>query len=231
MSGTNQNDTICEALIKDDHLLGFAAASAVSGIIALYCESLFFSTIAICLIDGYLLLVLFAAAVRSDAKHRFLKGGNKSFMYCLFPRRISSFLMVILFFSALVMSFAAIYLCLAQSEKFGRDPVPNISGCLDALYFSLVTISTVGFGDYAPSDPPGKLAVMAEILSGILLFIGAFPLLISRIADFGSESETEEEKLAVAYAKIDEIGAAINDLKDDNNRTALKSKLRELGDT
>ena len=35
---------------------------------------------------------------------------------------------------------------------------------LDALYFSLITLTTVGYGDFSPATPLGKLMAMLYIL-------------------------------------------------------------------
>ncbi|HYI25550.1 MAG TPA: potassium channel family protein [Thermomicrobiales bacterium] len=42
---------------------------------------------------------------------------------------------------------------------------------IDSLYFCVVAISTVGFGDYAPQTTPGKLFTMAFLLSGTGVYI------------------------------------------------------------
>ena len=46
----------------------------------------------------------------------------------------------------------------------------------DALYFTLVTFSTVGYGDYAPRSHAGKALTSAAILCGVIFF--AMPLTI-----------------------------------------------------
>lgn len=43
---------------------------------------------------------------------------------------------------------------------------------LDAVYFVVVTISTVGFGDIAPVTPTGKVLTMGVILVGVGCFVG-----------------------------------------------------------
>jgi hypothetical protein len=56
---------------------------------------------------------------------------------------------------------------LAQSTRFGGiRPVP--SGFLDFVYFSAITYTTVGFGDYVPTGPLRFLAG-TEALTGFLL--------------------------------------------------------------
>jgi voltage-gated potassium channel len=45
-------------------------------------------------------------------------------------------------------------------------------GLIDAFYFSVTTLTTVGFGDLAPTTPVGKLFTVAYILSGLGLIAG-----------------------------------------------------------
>jgi len=54
----------------------------------------------------------------------------------------------------------------------------------DFIYFSLVTLTTLGYGDITPISNEARQLVVHEISSGFLLLIGAFPLLISRISNF-----------------------------------------------
>jgi voltage-gated potassium channel len=42
---------------------------------------------------------------------------------------------------------------------------------LDAVYFSVVTLATVGYGDFAPKTDAGKIFTVFLILSGIGLFV------------------------------------------------------------
>ena len=44
---------------------------------------------------------------------------------------------------------------------------------LDALYFSVVTIATVGFGDVTPHTTLGKIFTIVYIFAGIGLFASA----------------------------------------------------------
>ena len=40
-------------------------------------------------------------------------------------------------------------------------------GWIDALYFSVITIATVGYGDFAPQTPLGKLFTVGYLIFGI----------------------------------------------------------------
>ncbi len=42
---------------------------------------------------------------------------------------------------------------------------------LDAAYFSVITMSTVGYGDIAPETPGGKIFTMIFTIGGIGIFV------------------------------------------------------------
>jgi hypothetical protein len=64
--------------------------------------------------------------------------------------------------------FGLVAFLLTQSPRFGAIvPVPA-GGFLDYVYFSAVTYTTVGFGDFVPSGPVRFLAG-TEALTGFLL--------------------------------------------------------------
>ncbi|MBP7817531.1 MAG: potassium channel family protein [Phenylobacterium sp.] len=48
---------------------------------------------------------------------------------------------------------------------------PNISGYIDALYFTVSTVTTTGFGDVVLPGPSGKLLSILIMLSGFTLFV------------------------------------------------------------
>jgi len=54
---------------------------------------------------------------------------------------------------------------------------------IDALYFSVVTIATVGYGDLVPQTVLGKLFTIVYILMGIGLFVTFAAALTQRVVD------------------------------------------------
>ena len=57
-----------------------------------------------------------------------------------------------------------------EANAYGHD---NMDSALDYLYFSYVTLTTLGYGDIVPVGKPARLAVMLEAIVG-LLFIAVF---------------------------------------------------------
>jgi voltage-gated potassium channel len=60
---------------------------------------------------------------------------------------------------------------------------PNINSIFDALYWSLVTISTVGYGDIAPVSHTGRIIAMMIILSGIAMISFATSVIVSAFSE------------------------------------------------
>lgn len=61
----------------------------------------------------------------------------------------------------------------------------------DSIYFSVVTITTVGYGDIVPLSKLARLLVMAEIMTGLTYVVFIFSL-IGRYAQVGG-CESEEK--------------------------------------
>lgn len=51
---------------------------------------------------------------------------------------------------------------------------------MDSLYFSVITLTTVGYGDFSPQTPGGKIFTMIDILVGLGLISGFVYLLADR---------------------------------------------------
>lgn len=60
---------------------------------------------------------------------------------------------------------------------------------LDSFYFSAISATTVGYGDFSPQTPAGKLLAVFYIFCGIGLLVA----LVSRFADALIQSERENQ--------------------------------------
>lgn len=120
--------------------------------------------------DFYLCVVLLFAALRSDdegflIRHRWIAD--------LFPRRATGVFIVALLWVAIVSGFAGLYI--------GKEVFASIKTPLDAIYVSVFTLALT---DYSPKPGYGQIVVIGEVVSGFLLLVALFPLLISRISTF-----------------------------------------------
>ncbi|WP_225873975.1 potassium channel family protein [Terrihabitans soli] len=58
---------------------------------------------------------------------------------------------------------------------------------LDSVYFSVVTIATVGYGDFVPKTAPGKIFTMVYIFCGLGIFVSAATVLAQAITHEGAD--------------------------------------------
>jgi voltage-gated potassium channel len=66
---------------------------------------------------------------------------------------------------------------------------PHVETFGDAFYYTVVTLSTVGFGDITPMSEAGKWVTVLMILSGIILI----PWQVSRLVKEGLHIATKKE--------------------------------------
>ena len=94
--------------------------------------------------------------------------------------------LILLFFNffEVIGSFGVIY----AAGNYLNEPIKNT---IDALYFSLITGATVGYGDLYPVNHDGKLLVMIQLvstLSFLILFFNFFAPRAQDIANANQES-------------------------------------------
>ncbi|MBX2801860.1 MAG: pentapeptide repeat-containing protein [Myxococcales bacterium] len=75
---------------------------------------------------------------------------------------------------AIALTFAAIYTTLPID--YGDHPTP-----LSPLYFSIVTLTTLGYGDALPTDVPSQIAVIIQVLMGYFMLGGLLTLLSTKM--------------------------------------------------
>ncbi|QPB84184.1 hypothetical protein CWC22_014770 [Pseudoalteromonas rubra] len=99
-------------------------------------------------------------------------------------------------FSILFYSSQVIFLLRYDVPLFTRP----LEGFFDSLYFSVVTITTLGYGDVHPSHLFSKLLVMYEVFTGLLLLAVAFAIYIGQleknkvqVSEQGAEAEQDAE--------------------------------------
>jgi hypothetical protein len=92
-----------------------------------------------------------------------------------------------------VISFATIFrgLQILFSGKAFIISNPTPSPYADMLYYSLVTITTVGYGDITPAHWTAKFFVMSEILFGLGFVLLLFTMMISLYIDIQRKKKNE----------------------------------------
>ncbi|MEZ4548206.1 MAG: ion channel [Thermodesulfobacteriota bacterium] len=133
-------------------------------------------------------------------------GANNTKDYCFlqFPDRHAGLLQIVFLFFIVITSYASMYLASGGVVHNTKDVVclelpydyctsnPGDSCCdqtvvdtkTKAVYFSIVTLSTLGYGDFAPASETARMIVIWEIVTSILLIIGVLQFLVSRITNF-----------------------------------------------
>ncbi|MFN8379695.1 MAG: ion transporter [Anaerolineae bacterium] len=93
-------------------------------------------------------------------------GGPKRIFFEFVHRRSESALYVMITLALLVITFGS--LGVYAAEQYSPDP--NITSGQDAVWWSVVTITTVGYGDEYPTTWPGRLIGMMTMVTGIGIF-------------------------------------------------------------
>lgn len=99
--------------------------------------------------------------------------------------------------SALLIFVAA--LAVLDSER--GQPGSNIETFGEALWWSFVTVTTVGYGDYTPVTPVGRLIAVGLMIGGIALLGVVTATLASWIVERVAERDAEKEAATVGHIK------------------------------
>jgi hypothetical protein len=89
-----------------------------------------------------------------------------------------SLVIVLLNFFEIVVAFAILYAATGSIASSAHPDIFIDSPGL-AFYYSLITISTVGYGDYVPANSVGRALAMVEVSTMLLFLIYLLPALIS----------------------------------------------------
>ncbi|MSO75990.1 MAG: potassium channel protein [Alphaproteobacteria bacterium] len=86
------------------------------------------------------------------------------------------------FYSLLIILFACLYRVIdrySELPQFMRAGEPYHVSFQDSLYFSLITLATVGYGDIVPRTALMQVLVATQVVSGLLLLLFGFYEIVS----------------------------------------------------
>lgn len=134
----------------------------------------------------------------------------------------SSTLLSTILIGMLVVTFGSIMIVLVEKGA----PNGNILTGDDAVWWSIVTIATVGYGDRFPTTPPGRLVGTAMIVVGVSLF--------SVLTSFIATSFVAQRQSTERITDLDALQANLVQLLSDQQRAsecegaALRAELAEV---
>jgi voltage-gated potassium channel len=126
---------------------------------------------------------------------RYTKSINQ-FVEVLANKRFELFTLLFLLLFIVVSAGIAIYV-------FEERQNPNINSLFDALYWSLVTISTVGYGDNSPLTDEGRVISMLIIISGIAMISFVTSVIVSAFSE--KLGELKENRIIETVNKNEEF--------------------------
>ncbi len=124
--------------------------------------------------------------------------------------------------TALIAIFVVLFSSLIIFRIESKAPTGNIVSGVDALWWAIVTISTVGYGDIYPITNPGRVVATLVIIVGVALF----SVFTSYLASTFLTQRTREQEQALKEIKVD-LGE-IKELLKNNNRIEALINQKEI---
>ena len=146
-------------------------------------------------------------------------------------RRAQTALFIILFLMVVVLEIGSVWVLSAEANA----PKANIKTASDALWWGVVTMATVGYGDQYPVTNPGRIVGVFEMTVGV----GIFSVLTSFLANwFRTPKKVIKQESALLdaasppgqRARIQEIRRLMDEQEQHYQQSIseLKSRLEEI---
>jgi len=100
---------------------------------------------------------------KTNIKSIINKLNEKSRKFSIRQKRYSYFILII-FVSMLMMIFSVLYMLLHNSKTDFYQEGNNFNNFGDSVYYSCITMFTIGFGDYSPQTSIGRLLTCIQVL-------------------------------------------------------------------
>ncbi len=134
--------------------------------------------------------------------------GGPAILRTLLRDRAGSAILAVFLITIIVLEFAAIFMLIAERG----DPAANIKTGGDALWWALVSVTTVGYGDRYPVTVGGRFVGAVTLIVGIGLFSTITGFLATKLANRASDQPVPPPPLAhearEAEGVVDRSGAA-----------------------
>ncbi len=151
---------------------------------------------------------------------RLLRGENKkALVKDVLENRSRYAMFITILLTILVLTVASVLVLQFESQS----PDANITEGGDALWYSIVTITTVGYGDFFPVTPAGRITAMFIMFMGVGI-IGALASILASLLVGGAPAEEEEAPATAPAPTVEEELAAIKD-----ELAALHQMLEKMG--
>lgn len=160
-------DLRIKSIIKKTFSLKFAYIRSPSAIIDFLAIMPFFHELR--LLRLFILFRVFKLFRYTRSIHTFVK--------VLHTKKFEFFTLLV--FTSIIVFVSAVMIYVMEANVEGS----MISSLFEAIYWSLVTISTVGFGDYTPVTREGQVVAMIIIISGIGVISFATSIIVSSFTE------------------------------------------------
>lgn len=148
-----------------------------------------------------------ARVVRVIRVLRTLRSARLIFHY-LFANRTKGVFTTVAMLSFALLVFSSIAIL---SVEVGADV--NITSAEEALWWSFVTITTVGYGDRYPVTTEGRIIAAALMTAGVGLF-GTFTAYVASLF-LEQEEEKQEDTSQVILQQLDDLSNEVKQLRDE----------------
>jgi voltage-gated potassium channel len=123
-------------------------------------------------------------------------------------------------FEFYTLAFFMVFVVIAAASAIyvfeGAMPGSTINSFFDAVYWAMVTLSTVGYGDITPHTPEGRVVAIALIISGIgvlafatSIVVAAFQEKLGELREHRVISELERGPLFTVICGFGEVGQVV----------------------
>lgn len=146
-------------------------------------------------IDLYVIFLLICTAVASSTGTA--AAAQRSMAIDHLPSRPGALIILFLYLAALIAGFAALYLDSNEVARNFDSKIEHLCSMGQALYFSAVTMTTLGYGDFQPTGSCARWIVILQLISGFIVLIAAIPLLIGRLTMWTDQEDEPAASVAV----------------------------------